>query len=1269
MPPVGAAIAASWTAFTATSVGAFVTGNIVGRLLVTVAVSALMRSTIKMPRYGDPGIETKVTQTGAGNPLNLPLGKTSTAGVRISPPVSWGNKNTYGTFVMALSAAPGIAITRIAINGEWVPLVANADTTRPTATWALGGDWAGYGWVYFFDGSQTEASAFLIETFADHPDYPWSAGMVGAGMCYAVVELRYNRALYPTADPRFVFETTGIPLYDPRADSSVGGDGAQRWDDRSTWAPSDNPIVQAYNIARGIALWTGDVWGGDYDAGSLPLANWMAAMNACDLDLDGAPTWIAGYEARVSQKPKEVIEELLKACAADATDAGGELLVRVGGPGLPVLFITDDDWLVTQDQTETPFPSTTATYNGARAAYPEPASLYSAEDAPSLINAEYEAADDNQRRLADLRYAAVPNGEQVQRLMWSLVEDNRRFRRHAGVLQGAGVLLDPMDCIAWTSERYGYDAKVFEVAEVTEDLRQCRARLSLLERDHDDWIVPPDAVHPINPINPGSGADGFNARGGDGAQFSELGGVDDGPDGTDNTAAFNAAVEWLAANGGGKLTLGPGDFGLGYWFAGPLRVRATMAQGCVLVDGNVQVEFAAPVWFGAGAHLRFEGVLVEEQALDGPNTYAQIRATSGAGTAYPRRIWLSDSAASLASNFSVGDYIVIRGQEDEWDVAIERDEAIVTAVSVGDNYIEVDRDLIYTYEPDWPDSAKPGGGDVTTVGRYVASMLAADAAEGDTSITVLDGAKFQSGDWVHLEDTQYSQRYDEDTGLSDTTNVQHEQGMQIDHVDGNTIHLTEPLIHDLFTAQSALCILYAPVLGGGLTGGTIRFTAAPEIARYTVWLHYAVGCTISDLRILTQPGQTDAGLLQQGIRIGQGSVRNTVDAVRIEHAIDSSGGYGYGVIALKGARSNTISRCFCSGLRHSFIEMTGAANNLWIGNVSENCGASDFDVHNAAESGSVFSANIARFGPFLAEGQSVKAAFKIGNPSHIGGHKKITCIGNVVDGFVDPHVAFDVIPPSFDVVIKANVIRNCGTAFRVLYNARADANGEVEPTKSMIQGLPIERLSIIDNDVHHCARALYCDGGPLKSVRGLRFRRNTVHDATTDDFMIYARHVDGVIMGDNDLLGLTVGIEEDVVYLRDIDGLRMTDTTFEGGSKLIRLTDCPGALVERLTAYDLDPSAWCVLDGGGNDDMVVSDIRVPGGTPRFYTSGTPSPGRMIAASIAAGAPMLAPEFEIATLPDPVAGGLIYVTDETGGAVLAWCDGATWRRVTDGAAVS
>jgi len=47
-----------------------------------------------------------------------------------------------------------------------------------------------------------------------------------------------------------------------------------------------------------------------------------------------------------------------------------------------------------------------------------------------------------------------------------------------------------------------------------------------------------------------------------------------------------------------------------------------------------------------------------------------------------------------------------------------------------------------------------------------------------------------------------------------------------------------------------------------------------------------------------------------------------------------------------------------------------------------------------------------------------------------------------------------------------------------------------------------------------------------------------------------------------------------------------------------------------------------------------------------------------------------PAYTVAELPPPTPpGGQVFVTDETGGAVDATCDGANWRRGTDRAIVS
>jgi len=517
MPQIGAAIAAAVSAFQASAIGTFLTTTIAGRLLTTVAMTALSQALAPKPKI--PGIKTSSTAGGGVNPLSFIIGKYATAGVAACPAMSHGKvgktPNAYLTYVIELSDIPGVALNRLIIDGEYVTLgpTPHADYGSPVE-----GRLAGYAWCKFYDGSQTVADPMLLSKYGSYPDRPWTADMIGRGVAYAILTFRYNRKVF-NGLPQVRFELLGIPLYDPRADTTVGGSGAQRWATPSTWAATHNQMVMAYNIARGITLPDGSVWGGDAQAPDLPLSDWFAAMNACDVAvaLSGGgtePKYRAGFEVTVDEEPAAVLEELFKACSGQIADIGGVWKPRVGGPGLPVHFFTDDDVIVTRPQDFDPFHGLDQTWNGVSATYPEPDSLWESKEAPPRYNATYETSDGGRRLVANLGLPAVPYKLQVQRLMNAYIKDERRFRRHALSLPPSAAILEPLDAVSWTSARNGYTTKVFELAEVADDPMSLIQSLSMRERDATDYdwapadelatsTVPATVVYPVAQAVPG----------------------------------------------------------------------------------------------------------------------------------------------------------------------------------------------------------------------------------------------------------------------------------------------------------------------------------------------------------------------------------------------------------------------------------------------------------------------------------------------------------------------------------------------------------------------------------------------------------------------------------------------------------------------------------------------------------------------------------------------------------------------------------------------
>jgi hypothetical protein len=475
-------------AFGATALGSFLATGI-GRILVSVALSALQRSLIKKPR--DPGIQTQATLSGGTNPLSLVLGRYATAGVAIAPPMSHGDNNNYLVYVIALSAVPITGLSRVAVDGEYHVLggAPDGDGFLPFT-----GRLAGSARIKIKDGTQTVADPWLLSTYGSYPERPWTSDMIGRGTAYAILEFRYDREVFQGL-PQVRFEIDGVKLYDPRADTTVGGSGAQRWATPATWTFTTNPAVMMYNIRRGLTLPDGSVWGG-LSAVNLPLSAWFAAMNECDVAIPLAaggtePQFRAGFEVRVSDEPAEVFEELLRSCMGAVAETGDTCRIRVGPPGLPVHVMTDDDVIVTRPQDFDPFAGLDETFNAVHASHPAPDALWEATDAPALYDAALEADDGDRRLVTELSLPAVPWPVQVQRIMRATLYDGRRMRRHVLSLPPEAAILEPLDTVSWTSARNGYAAKIFEVGQITDEtltLVQVAALREVDPADY-DWIT------------------------------------------------------------------------------------------------------------------------------------------------------------------------------------------------------------------------------------------------------------------------------------------------------------------------------------------------------------------------------------------------------------------------------------------------------------------------------------------------------------------------------------------------------------------------------------------------------------------------------------------------------------------------------------------------------------------------------------------------------------------------------------------------------------
>ena len=328
-----AAITAGISAITSTAVGAFLF-----RVAASVVLSALAAAIRGKPDAPErPGIRTEATTTGGVNSETFILGRYATSGNLVAPPYSHENSgdqpNLFMTYVVDVSDLPGVQFSRLIVGGEYID-----DLQLNTVT---GGehqyegnfntnDFGNYPylWMTWHDGSQTTADAYMMEYYASYPERPWAADMVGEGIAYAVITFYFAPDVY-SGQPGVRFEVEGIPLYDPRKDSTVGGTGSHRWANKATWGFSENPLVMVYNILRGIEMPGGRIWGGKVAAEDLPLANWFAAMNVCDEDvtLKAGGTekrYCAGYEVKTADDEPASASTETKSLEQQAADAKSE---------------------------------------------------------------------------------------------------------------------------------------------------------------------------------------------------------------------------------------------------------------------------------------------------------------------------------------------------------------------------------------------------------------------------------------------------------------------------------------------------------------------------------------------------------------------------------------------------------------------------------------------------------------------------------------------------------------------------------------------------------------------------------------------------------------------------------------------------------------------------------------------------------------------------------------------------------------------------------
>ena len=487
-------------------VGSIGAGVSLGQIVLGIASMGAqwLLSMVMAPEQKQRGIKTKM-ETGGDKPPTFIVGEYATSGHLIYANVlnvgGTNIPNALLVYVIMLSAFPVQSVSNeVFISNERCHV--DTESSWPGGfmevnEYVKGGDDGGYCLMKFHLGDQTNADSWLKDKFGSDPDRPWTDDMFLPGCAYAIVQCHYsNRGIW-TGLPEFRFQVQGAKLYDPRKDSTQpGGSGSHRWGNPNTYEYSANPKVIEYNVTRGFYWDDKWQWGGKAEAYRLPLDYWFAAMNACDENVNRksggtVKRYRMGAEISFDDKPLDIVNEINKSCSGYTTEFGGTYKTWVGGPGLSIGTITDDDFLITAEMETNPFQPMQATVNTCYATYPEPKQMWEVKDGPRYQDADALAEDNDEELSIDLPLPFVSENNQVQRLMRAAVKDGRRQLTHSGQLPPVAWLYEPFDRLNYQSDMFGYggSGKGF-IVSTKDDLPNVNQQVLLREINPDDtgWL-------------------------------------------------------------------------------------------------------------------------------------------------------------------------------------------------------------------------------------------------------------------------------------------------------------------------------------------------------------------------------------------------------------------------------------------------------------------------------------------------------------------------------------------------------------------------------------------------------------------------------------------------------------------------------------------------------------------------------------------------------------------------------------------------------------
>ncbi|MAE92966.1 MAG: hypothetical protein CMI67_25890 [Pelagibaca sp.] len=393
--------------------GALLAGASLGTIATVAGAVSLVAGTLG----GSPKIPQSATQLGrlqatlnTQAPRTMILGDPTALAVDIRYYEGSGEDEEYVDYIIALAAHRIGGVSQI-----WFE-----DELAWSATGGVQGSYAGY-----LSNVTIRTEGTAANTIAINGGTRWGSDDRLTGCAY--LRLRVKRTgnsdneqspLASGLPGRVTVIGSGMPMYDPRYDSTFGGSGTQRFDDQNSWGPSsNNPIIQALNVLIGWRINGKLSVGGGLPAKYLDLDSAITAANMCDEPIALAaggtqPRYRTAGAFSTDDAPMNVVSALLAGCAGDLLDSEGRLSFLIKANTLATPSVTFDDHDVISGAQWDPMGGQTNLPNIISGSHVKPEALYQMAPYPSVSLASEDGID----RTAPVDFGVVENSPQSERL-------------------------------------------------------------------------------------------------------------------------------------------------------------------------------------------------------------------------------------------------------------------------------------------------------------------------------------------------------------------------------------------------------------------------------------------------------------------------------------------------------------------------------------------------------------------------------------------------------------------------------------------------------------------------------------------------------------------------------------------------------------------------------------------------------------------------------------------------------------------------------------